>query len=95
MPRIYSAHEAQTVGDVGLRIPRIYAALGNRKTNHRTSIIEMDSKLDQVVSTLIDPGSNYSYVNAHLVDRCGLNKEVHAEYWLVQLNTGSKKRVHH
>ena len=44
----------------------------------------MDGKLcDQVVSILIGPGFNYSYVNPNLVDKCGLNKEVHAESWLV------------
>ena len=40
----------------------------------------MDGKIfDQVVSILIDPGSNYNYVNPDLVDKCGLNKEVHAK----------------
>lgn len=29
------------------------------------------------------------------MDKCGLRKEVHAESWLVQLATGTKKRVHH
>jgi len=44
----------------------------------------MDDKLsDQVVSILIDPGSNYSYLSPDLVDKCGLNKEVHAESWLM------------
>jgi hypothetical protein len=37
----------------------------------------------QVVSILIDHGSNYSYVNPDLVDKCGLNKEVHANSWLM------------
>jgi len=56
----------------------------------------MDDMLcDQVVSILIDPRSNYSYINPNLVDKCGFRKEVHAEYWLVQLATGMKKRVHH
>ena len=64
--------------------------------DHRASIIEMEGKLyDQVVSILIDPGYNYSYVNLDLVDKCGLNKEVHVESWLVQLAIGTKKRVHH
>ena len=39
----------------------------------------MVSFCDQVVSILIDPGYNYSYVNHDLVDKCGLNKEVHVE----------------
>jgi len=44
----------------------------------------MDGKLcDQVVSILIDTGSNYSYISPDLVDKCGSNKEVHAESWLV------------
>ena len=48
--------------------------------DRQTSIIEMDGKLfDQFFSILIDHGYNYSYVNPYMVDKCGLNKEVHAE----------------
>ena len=64
--------------DVGYSIPRIYAPFDNRQEDHQTSIIEIDVKLcDQVVYIFIDPGSNYSYINPELVDKCGLNKEVH------------------
>ena len=84
------------MGDVGHSIPRIYASLENGQANHPASIIEMDGNLcDQVVYIFIDLESNYSYVSPNLVDKCGLNKEVHAESWLVQLATGTKKRVHH
>jgi len=56
----------------------------------------MDGKLcDQAISILVEPRSNYSYVNPGLVDKCGLNKEVHAKSWLVQLAICTKKRVHH
>jgi len=56
----------------------------------------MDDKIcNQVVSILIDLGSNYNYINPDLVDKCGLRKEVHEEYWLVELAIGTKKRVHH
>ena len=55
----------------------------------------MDGKIcDQVVSILIDLGSNYSYISPDLVDKCCLNKEIQVECWLVQLVTGTKKRVH-
>jgi len=54
-----------------------------------------DKTYDQVVSNFIDPGYSYSYVNLDLVDKCGLNKEVHLDSWLVQLATSTKKRVHH
>ena len=50
----------------------------------------MDDKLsDQVISILIDPRSNHSYVSPDLVDKCGLSKELHVESWLVQLATGT------
>jgi len=43
--------------------------------DHQESIIEMEGKFCyRVVSILIDPGSNYSYVNPDLVDNCGLRK---------------------
>ena len=52
----------------------------------------MDGKIcDQVISIFIDPGSNYNYVSPDLVDKCGLSKELHGEYWLVQLVTSKNK----
>ena len=49
--------------------------MDNRQEDHQSSIIEMNGKLcDQVVSTLIDPRYNHSYVNLDLVDKCGLRK---------------------
>ena len=72
--------EAQTVGDVGQSIPHIYVALDNKHAEHQSSIIEMDGKIcHQIISILIDPGSNYSYVSPDLVDKCGLSKELHAK----------------
>ena len=56
----------------------------------------MDGKLcDQVISILIDPRSNYSYVSPNLVDKSVLSKELHAKSWLVQLATGTNKKAHH
>ena len=70
--------------------------MDSRKANHQTSIIEMDDNIcDQIISILIYPKTNYIYVNPNLVDKCGLRKKVHAKYWLVQLDTGTKKRVNH
>ena len=63
------------MGYFGQSIPRIYASLDNIHADHQASIIEMYGKLcDKVFSILIDLGSNYSYVNPNLVDKCGLNK---------------------
>ena len=84
------------VGDVGHNIPQICEDVGHRQVDHMASIIEMDGNIyDQVVSILIDPRSNYSYISPNLVDKCALTKVVHEKYWLVQLATDMKKRVHH
>ena len=70
--------------------------MDNKQANHDESIIVMDCKIyDQVISILIDLRSNYSSVSLDLLDKFGLSKELHAESWLVQLATGTKKRVHH
>ena len=60
----------------------LLATLDNKQADHQETVIEMDGKLcDQVVSILVDPGSNYGNVSPDMVDKCGLNKEVHVESW--------------
>lgn len=62
-------------GDGCHRIPRIYAIVDNKQADHQAFIIDIDGKLfDRVISILIDPGTNYSYVNPELVNKCGLRK---------------------
>ena len=68
----------------------------NRQVEHQAYIIEMDGKTcDQVISILIYPISNYSYVSPDLVDKCGLSKELHVESSLEELVIGRKRPVHH
>ena len=94
-PSIYSAWEVHTIGDVQKIIPWISVVLYNKQEEHQATIIEMDHELcDLFVTILINPKSNYMYVSSDFVDKCGLNKEVHAESWLVQLAIGSKKGVY-
>ena len=70
--------------------------MDNRQADHQAFIIDMDGNIcDQVIYILIDPRSNYIYVNLGLVDKCGLRKEVHVYSWLVKLDTRTKKRVHY
>lgn len=86
----------QDIGDGLKRIPHIYEAVENRQIDHQVSIVEMDGKLyDQLISVLIDLGSNYRYGSLELVDKYGLSKEVHVEAWLVQLDTSTMKILHH
>ena len=42
---------------------------------------------------MIDPGSTHSYITPKIVEICAFNKLKHSESWLVQLATGTKRKV--
>jgi hypothetical protein len=48
---------------------------------------------NHLVSILIDPGSNLSYVSPQTVEKCKLQQVKHAKSWLVQLATRTKRKV--
>ena len=48
---------------------------------------------NHLVSILIDPGSNLSYMAPKAVDKCKLQPHKNAKPWLVQLITSTKRRV--
>ena len=58
-----------TIGDLARVMPRINAALENRKADYQTSMVEVEGKLNQKpISILIDPGDNLSYIYPDLVE---------------------------
>jgi hypothetical protein len=65
-------------------MPRIYAALYNSQDDHQASMVEMESMIiNHLVSILIEPGSNLSYVAPHTVDKCKLQLVRHVKTWFV------------
>jgi hypothetical protein len=61
--RVYNIQEATTVNDVARIMPWIYASLDNKQADHQASVVEMEGMItNHLVSILIDPGSNLSYV---------------------------------
>ena len=48
---------------------------------------------NHLVSILIDPGSNLSYISPKTVDKCKLQPQKQTKPWLVQLATGTKRKV--
>ena len=80
------------VGDLARTMPRINAALENKKADYQTSMVEVEGKLNQIpISILIDPGASLSYISPDLVEKCKLSVENFAKPWLVQLAIGVKK----
>jgi hypothetical protein len=79
---------------VARRIPQIYVALDNRQVDYQASMVDMEGMIaNQLVSILIDLGSNLSYVAPQTVEKCKLQQEKHANSWLLQLATRTKRKV--
>ena len=86
--------EAETVGHVVRAIPRIYAALEDHQVDHQSIVVEVAGKIvEQSISILIDPSSTYSYITPRAVENCAFKKVKHRKPWLVQLATGTKRKV--
>jgi hypothetical protein len=79
---------------VARSVPQIYTALDNKQADHQASVVEMEGMItNHLVSILIDPGSNLSYIAPKAIDKCKLQPHKHVEPWLVQLATGTKRKV--
>ena len=88
--------EATTVNDIARNIPTISAAVENRQAEHQATIVEMEGKIvDQSITFLIDPSASLSYITPQVVEKCNLKTEKFQQSWLVQLATGTKRKVTH
>eukprot|EP00253_Pinus_taeda_P012331 PITA_12331 len=92
--QISQIHEASTVGDVGRSMPRINAALDDRQAEYQPTMVEFEGKiLNLSISVLIDLGATLSYISPKIVEQCKFQPEKFRNPWLVQLATGTKRRV--
>jgi hypothetical protein len=92
--RVYNVQEATMVNDVARSMPQIHAGLDNRQDDHQASVVEMEGMIaNHLVSILIDPGSNLSYVSPQTVEKCKLQQVKHVKSWMVQLATRTKIKV--
>ena len=75
-------------------VPRIYAALEDHQVDHQSTMVEVEGKIaEQSVSVLIGPGSTHSYITPKIVDIFAFKKLKYNKSWLVQLATGTKRKV--
>jgi hypothetical protein len=75
-------------------MPRIYAVVDNKQAKHQASMVDMESMIaNHLIYILIDLGSNLNYVVPHTVDKCKLQPHKHSKSGLVQLATGTKRKV--
>jgi hypothetical protein len=75
-------------------MPQIYEALDNKQADHQALVVEMEGMMtNHLVSIIIYPGSNLSYITPKAIDKCKLQPHKHTKPWLVQLATGTKRKV--
>ena len=90
----FNIQEAETMGQVARAVPRIYAALEDHQADHQSTVVEVAGKIvEQSVSIIIDPSSTHSYITPRVVENCAFKKVKHRKSWLVQLATGTKRKV--
>ena len=90
----YNIQEVETVGQVARVVPRIYAALEECHAYHQSTMVEVAGKIvEQSISIFIDPVFTHSYISPRVVEICTLKKVNHSKSWLVQLATGTKRKV--
>jgi predicted aspartyl protease len=87
---MHNIQEDTTVEDMG----KIHAALNDRKEEYQSNIIEIEGNIiNHHVSILIDSGAIHCYIDPKLVDRVHLEKINLEKSSLVQLATGTKRRI--
>ena len=75
-------------------VRRIYVALEDFQEYHQSSVVEVEVKItEQSISVLIYLGCTVSYVNPRVVEICAFKKSKHSNSWLVQLATGTMRKV--
>jgi HD-GYP domain-containing protein (c-di-GMP phosphodiesterase class II) len=91
---IHNLQQAETVEDMGSRIPRIYAALDNKQAKFQSHMIEVEGMINNHAFTiLIDSGASHSYIDPRVVESLHLPRSKHKKSWLVQLATRAKRKV--
>ena len=92
--QVHNIQGAETVGQVARTIPRFYAALNDRQADHQSTMVEVEGKIvEEFVSVLIDPRSSHIYITPRIVEIFSFKKLKHIKSWLVQIATGTKRKV--
>ena len=92
--KAHKIQEEESVGQVARTVPRIYVALEDLQEDHQSMVTKVARKItNQSVSVLTDPGSTHSYITPRVVEICAFKKLKHIKSWLVQLATGTKRKI--
>jgi hypothetical protein len=91
---VHNVQQDETMEDMGSIIPRIYAVLDNKQAEYQLHMIEVEGMINnQPFTILVDSGASHSYIDPRVVESLHLIKSKHEKSWLVQLATGTKRKV--
>jgi hypothetical protein len=91
---VHNVQQAETVEDMGSIMSRIYAALDNKQAEFQSHMIEVEGMINnRPLIILIHLGASRSYVDPRVVESLHLSRSKHEKSWLVQLATGTKRKV--
>ena len=90
----HNVQQDETVEEMGSRVPRIYASMDNRQEKYQSHMIEVEGMINNHAFTiLIDSRASHSYIEPRVVESFHLSRRKHGKSWLVQLATGTKRKV--
>ena len=90
----YNIQEVKNVDQVARTIPRIYTSLEDCQAYHQLIVVEVAGNIAvKSISVFIGLGSTHSYITPRVVEVCSFKKLKHSKSWLVQLATGTKRKV--
>jgi hypothetical protein len=91
---LHTIQQAEIVEDMGSRMPRIYVALDNKQVEFQSHMIEVEGMINnRPLIILIDSGASHSYIDPRVVGSLHLTRRKHEKSRLVQLATGTKRKV--
>jgi hypothetical protein len=66
---VHNVQQVETVEDMGINVPRIYASLDNKQEEYQSHMIEVEGMINnQTIAILIDSGASHSYIDPTLVE---------------------------
>ena len=90
MKTVNNVQEDTKIEDMG----RIYASLDDRQVEYQSNMIKVEVKImNQPIAIFIDSGEIHCYIDPKIVDRLHLEKSKLGKTSLVQLATGTNRRI--
>jgi len=91
---VHNVQQDDIVEDMGINVPRIYAALDNKQVEFQSHMIEVEDKINnQTISILIDSGDIHSYLDHKMVEIFHFPRSKLGKPWMVQLATIAKRKI--